>query len=113
MFFEVRDFGGSAKFASHHDQRGFQFAGGFQILNQSRNGLIHRRQKVVFQVRESVAVCVPSLVIAKIYLHQWDSGPDHTAGNQATPAKAVLAVAIEQLGVRVSQVESLTQLRVG
>ena len=64
---------------------------------QRRERAVGRRQKVVLQVREGVAVRVPGLVVAEVDLHQGDPRLDQPPSHQQRPAEGVAAVAIEQL----------------
>ena len=66
-----------------------------QVVKQRRDGAVGRRQEVVFQVGEGVAVRVPGLVVAQVDLHEADPGLDQPPGHQERPAKRVAAVAVE------------------
>ena len=55
------DLRSAAEFAQHHHQRVVDPAAGFEIVKQGGNTLIERRQQIVFQRREDVAVIVPRL----------------------------------------------------
>ena len=65
-----------------------------QVVEQRREGPVGRREELVLQAREGVAVRVPRLVVAEVDLHQVDARLDQPEGHQQRPAEAVPAVAV-------------------
>ena len=103
----------AAELASHHDQRRVEQAALVQVVEQGRDGPVGRREQLVFQMREGVAVRVPGLVVPEIHLNQIDPRLDQAAGHQERPAERVPAVAIQDLRLGINDVEGLPDSRVG
>ncbi len=58
-----------------------------QIVEQRGDRAVRRRQQLVLQVREGVAVRVPRLVVAQVHLHQVHARFDQLAGHQAATSR--------------------------
>ena len=69
-----------------------------QVVEQGGDGPVGRREQLVLQPGEDVAVRVPRLVVAEVDLDQVDPGLDQPEGHQQRPAEAVAPVAL--LGLR-------------
>ena len=78
-----------------------------QVVEQRGERLVGRREELVLQVREGVAVRVPRLVVAEVHLHQVDARLDQPRGHQQRPAEGVAAVAVQVLRGRMLEVERL------
>lgn len=89
-------FGRASHFADHYDQSLFEHSQRLKIVEQRGDSSVGRRQQAVSQQGEVVVVGIPRFVIAKVHLHQVDTGLNQLPGHQQRPAERVASVAVEQ-----------------
>jgi hypothetical protein len=84
-----------------------------QVVQQRGESTVGRREELVFEVRERVAVRVPRFVVPQVHLDEVDARFHQSACHQQRPAEGVAAVAVEHLGLGVDDVEGAAHASVG
>src|SRR5450755_487882 len=103
----------AAELAGPGDQRLVEHAALRQILQQGREGAIHRRQEAVLHLGEVPTVRVE--VLLRLFENPWnrdqpDAGLDQPTRDQAASAKAIVAIAVDHLPRFVFQAERAPRL---
>ena len=85
---------GAAEFAAPDDERVLEEAAGLEVLEQARDGFVHRGAQAGV-VALDLRVGVPLRAGAVVDLHEAHAALDHAAGEEAEPAHALGRLVVE------------------